>query len=157
MARLRLHLGCGNKIVPGFINVDKLHLPGVDVQWDLNNLPWPWEDASVCEIIANHVVEHLSCGLVAFMDEAWRLLMPGGTLYIEVPDGADPDLAWCDPTHIRPYRPHSFKNYFTLPGILNWHETDKAWSILYCDSDGHVVKFHGMPVPPEGVALWKTS
>lgn len=149
MARLRLHLGCGNVILPGFINVDILGLPGVNVRHDLNVMPWPWKNGTVCEIIANHVVEHLPCGLVKFMDEAWRLLMPGGTLYIEVPDAADPDLAWCDPTHVRPYRTHSFVNYFTLPGILNWHETDRAWSILHCSSDGHVVKFHGMPVPPE--------
>jgi len=147
--RIKLHLGCGRVIIPDAVNVDILPLDQVDVRHDLNVMPWPWEDGEVYEIIANHLVEHLACGMVAFMDECWRLLLPGGTVYIEVPDAADLDLAWCDPTHVRPYRTHSFVNYFTIPGIKHFHYTDRAWSILHCSTDGHVVRFHGMPVPPE--------
>lgn len=143
---MRLHLGCGSKILPEFVNVDILDLPGVDVQHDLNVLPWPWATATATEVIANHLIEHLSLGLLGFMDECWRVLRPGGTVYIKVPDAADPDLSWADPTHLRPYRRHSFINYLTLPGIEKFHYTERPWSLLEIKSDGKVIVCHATPV-----------
>ncbi len=157
-ARVRLNLGCGHKQFEGWVNVDIRQLPGVDVVWDLDQYPWPWQDGEAYEIRALHIIEHLKSGLIAFCDECWRLLMPGGTLYaeeapgtlhVEVPDAADPDLSWCDPEHERPYRKHSFINYLTLGGIARFGYTDRAWSILHIVSDDQIVRVHMTPVPPE--------
>lgn len=122
---------------------------GVDLVHDLNRLPWPPEDNSFDEVSAIHVVEHLD-SLLDFMNECWRVLKPGGTLYIETPlAGANPDLEFADPTHRRCYRKHSFINYFTRQGIEAFGYTDRAWCILHVDpkrDQPDVLVFHGTPL-----------
>jgi predicted SAM-dependent methyltransferase len=61
---IRLNLGRGDKILPGYVNVDvapsrarKQH----DVICDLHQLK-PFEDASADEVLAVHVVEHFGAG-----------------------------------------------------------------------------------------------
>jgi predicted SAM-dependent methyltransferase len=83
---LRLHIGCGDKPLPGWVNIDRVaRAPGVVTELDITNLPYP--DASVDAVLAEHVFEHFT-----FVEEqlAWRemarVLRPGGTLVIEVPD-----------------------------------------------------------------------
>jgi len=121
----------------------------VDVVHDLNIVPWPFENDRFYSISAIHLVEHLR-DLVSFMNECHRVLAPGGTLYIETPmAGGDPDLEFCDPTHVRCYRPHSFINYFTVEGVLDFGYTDRPWSILKVGPRAdfpNVLLFHGMPI-----------
>jgi predicted SAM-dependent methyltransferase len=83
---LKLHLGCGDKILPGWVNIDTVPRPGAaSVSMDIGALPYP--DASVAEVLAEHVLEHLD-----FADErrVWtevsRVLRPGGLFRLEVPD-----------------------------------------------------------------------
>ena len=95
---LKLNLGCGLIIVPNMINVDIVPLPGVDVVTDLDQA-WPWADETVDEIIASHLFEHVE-NPVTFMTEAWRVLIPGGTLDIRVPYYRH-IFAFTDPTHKR--------------------------------------------------------
>jgi Methyltransferase domain len=85
-APLRLHLGCGTRVLPGWVNIDRVaRAPGVATDIDLARLPYP--DASVAEVLAEHLFEHLS---FAEEGEVWpemlRVLRPGGTLTLEVPD-----------------------------------------------------------------------
>ena len=59
---VRLHLGCGRDIMPGWVNVDHVALPGVDVIADLDacaRTRLPFEDDSVGEIRMSHVLEHM--------------------------------------------------------------------------------------------------
>ena len=39
----RLNIGCGKKNKNGYINLDLLKLPNVDVVHDLNQFPWPFK------------------------------------------------------------------------------------------------------------------
>jgi len=56
---LRLHIGCGERLLPGWVNADCVaRVPGVVTGLDLTALPYP--DNSVAEILAEHVLEHLS-------------------------------------------------------------------------------------------------
>ena len=130
----KLILGCGPRHVrqPGEILVDIREFPNVDVVHDLDRYPWPFEDSSMMGIAAVHVVEHLKKMLLPFMNESWRILQPGGSLYIETPlAGVNPDLEWCDPTHVRCYRIHTFVNYFSPEGVKRFGYTDRAWNFFH--------------------------
>jgi predicted SAM-dependent methyltransferase len=83
---LRLHLGCGTTLLPGWVNIDRVaRAPGVITDIDPTTLPYP--DGSVAEVLSEHVFEHFSFaeeGLVWL--EMARVLRPGGKLTVEVPD-----------------------------------------------------------------------
>ncbi|MFT3775474.1 MAG: hypothetical protein QM820_59765 [Minicystis sp.] len=115
MSALRLNLGCGRDIVPGWINVDRVALPGVEVIADLNDCArtrLPFDDDSVGEIKLTHVIEHIpdSLGLMA---ELHRIAHRDARVTLRLPYGASDD-AWEDPTHVRAYFEGSF-GYFSQP------------------------------------------
>lgn len=85
-ARLRLHIGCGANPLPGWINIDRVaRAPGVTTDLDVTDLPYP--DGSVDAVLAEHVFEHFSFAEEALVwPELARVLRPGGTLTLEVPD-----------------------------------------------------------------------
>ena len=53
MSDIKFNLGCGEKRILGFINVDKFGTP--DINHYLESFPWPWESNSVSEIVLIHV------------------------------------------------------------------------------------------------------
>lgn len=95
---IKLNLGCGKSREEGFVNVDIVPLPGVDIVADLDQ-PWQWADSSVEMIIASHLFEHVDKPLL-FMSEAWRVLADDGILDIRVPYYRHV-FAFTDPTHKR--------------------------------------------------------
>jgi predicted SAM-dependent methyltransferase len=86
-AKQYLDLGCGANTHPEFINVDYNWSPGIDICWDITKrLPLPPE--AVIGIFSEHCLEHLPLAAGdAVLGECWRLLKPGGTIRISVPDG----------------------------------------------------------------------
>jgi predicted SAM-dependent methyltransferase len=82
---LRLDLGSGASPIHGWVNVDLIgHKP--DLAWDLS-MPLPLADGSVEAVFTEHLLEHLP--LTTALDlirECYRLLAPGGTLRVGVPD-----------------------------------------------------------------------
>ena len=82
---IRLHLGCGWKRLPGYINIDLWQTDATDILCDINSLPWP--DNSVKAIDSYHVVEHISHRRVYQTLREWhRVLCSGGRLVLECPD-----------------------------------------------------------------------
>ena len=66
--------------------------------------------ASLAAVSCFHVVEHLPIGvLLRLVEEAQRVLMPGGLLILETPNPENLSVAmlsfWLDPTHQRPLPP----------------------------------------------------
>jgi predicted SAM-dependent methyltransferase len=83
---MKLHLGCGEKRIEGFINIDSRDLENVDLVDDISQLR-SIEDSSVDLIYASHVLEHF--GRFKYMDvlKKWySVLKKGGILRISVPD-----------------------------------------------------------------------
>lgn len=102
----RLHLGCGRVIKQGWVNHDRLALPGVDVVHDLREFPWPFADAEFDEVFMKDVLEHLT-DTVRTMDELYRITRPGATVFLTVPYW-NSYAAVGDPTHVRLFSETSF-------------------------------------------------
>lgn len=85
----KLNLGCGDKILPGYINVDVVESRlgfKPDVLCDLRQLT-PFENDSVDEILSVHVVEHFWRWEVVDILKEWvRVLKPGGRMILECPN-----------------------------------------------------------------------
>lgn len=106
---IKLDIGCGQNKKEGFTGIDKIKLPGVDVVWDLEKFPYPFDNDSVDEIHCSHYVEHTS-DLNAFMDEIFRIMKPGSKALIIAPYYSS-IRAWQDPTHKRAISEITFMYY----------------------------------------------
>jgi hypothetical protein len=86
--QIRINLGCGEKPLPGYINVDLRPLPDVDIVADVRRLPF--DPGSVFEISSAHLVEHFrEHHFRTVVLPYWKsLLMPGGQLRIICPNWA---------------------------------------------------------------------
>jgi predicted SAM-dependent methyltransferase len=82
----RLNLGCGNRFIDGWTNVDfTSHSPSVQ-QHDLSK-GIPFADNSFDLVYHSHVLEHFSkLDGLTFIRECYRVLVPGGHIRIAVPD-----------------------------------------------------------------------
>ena len=82
---IRLNVGCGSRRKLGYINVDKY--VEADRQMDIVKLDF--DDESVTEVRAVHVLEHVSIDEGRQAVSEWvRVLKPNGKVHIEVPDFA---------------------------------------------------------------------
>ena len=82
----RLHLGCGNRHIPGWHHVDLLDFPHVDRIGPVERLHHIADD-SIELIYACHVLEHFGRYEVFDVVSEWyRVLAPGGQLRVCVPD-----------------------------------------------------------------------
>lgn len=80
----KVNLGCAGYPIEGYTNVDWLSSLKPDVVHDLNVLPYPFEESSLDEVYASHVLEHLDRPFNV-MKEIHRILKPGGKLILKVP------------------------------------------------------------------------
>jgi predicted SAM-dependent methyltransferase len=86
MNKIKLHLGCGNKHIDGYINIDIRYMPGVDSIDNVERLR-RYKENSVSVIYASHVLEHICRYDYMHTLQRWyELLMPDGILRIGVPD-----------------------------------------------------------------------
>ena len=82
---LKLHVGCGEKYLPSFINVDINPFRKIDLWLDVRN-PLPFPTGALEGIYAQETFEHLypdECNRV--LGECFRVLRPGGFIRIGVP------------------------------------------------------------------------
>lgn len=105
---MRLNLGCCDATLPGYVNVDVVEGPGVDLVADLSK-PWPWLDGTIERVRAHDVIEHLP-DKIHTMNELWRVLEPGGIAEVAVPT-TDGTGAFQDPTHVSFWNRRSFLYY----------------------------------------------
>ena len=86
---MKLNLGCGDKILAGYVNVDVAPSRAgkkPDVICDLHRLE-SFEDGAAEEILAVHVVEHFWRWEVVDVLREWaRVLKPGGSMILECPN-----------------------------------------------------------------------
>jgi len=104
-----LNVGCGNDIRPGYVNLDKVNLPGVDVVWELTEFPYPFDENRFLDIQMINVLEHLP-NTIMVLEELFRISKPGARITIRVPYWNSLEQS-TDPTHLRAFNEFSF-DYF---------------------------------------------
>jgi len=134
---LKLDLGCSDRALDGYVSVDLV--PPADQIVDLESLPWPWETSSVDEIRAHDIFEHLAPYIpgypdnvvlrypkIAVMNEAYRVLRPGGILDLFVPT-TDGRGAFQDPTHKTFWTPNDL--WYFCDAHAEWRRFHVAYGI----------------------------
>lgn len=101
---MKLDIGCGTSKKDGYLGVDKLSLPGVDIQHDLNIFPYPFESGSVDEVWMDQVLEHLD-EPVKVIEEIYRICKNEALVTIGVPYFRS-FYSVIDPTHNGRYPKH---------------------------------------------------
>ncbi|MFH1802088.1 MAG: methyltransferase domain-containing protein [archaeon] len=104
----KLNLGCGIDIRKGFINIDFEDIKGVDIVFDLNNVPYPFKDNQFEHIIMKNILEHLNDPYKT-MQEIHRISCKGAIVEIQTPHFSS-DNAWGDLQHKRGFNSATFKN-----------------------------------------------
>jgi hypothetical protein len=137
---MKLNLGCGNRILNGYCNVDKFGEP--DVKIDLEMFPWPWPDNSVEEVLLIHVLEHLGQSpdvFISVIKELYRICNDHAKIKIIVPHPRH-DHFIMDPTHVRPITP-ALISMFSKKNNHSWLEQGGANTplALYHDVDFDIV------------------
>ena len=98
---MKLNLGCGTKLLSDYVNVDKYGK--ADIVHNLEEIPYPWKNNEIEEIILHHVLEHLGetpTNFMKIMKEFYRICKPNSLIKITVPHPRSDNFI-NDPTHIR--------------------------------------------------------
>ncbi len=102
----KLNLGCGKDIKKGYVNLDYIKLPGIDVVHDIEKFPWPFKDNTFDVVYTSHVLEHVS-DLNKTLKEIHRISKNNAEFIIRVPHFSS-GVTYRDPTHKRVF------SYFTM-------------------------------------------
>ena len=92
----KLNIGCGVDIKSGWINMDSATLPGVNIVHDVTQLPLPFANEEIDEILAQDVLEHID--YIPVLKDLHRILKKEGILTIRVPHFTSKNN-FVDPTH----------------------------------------------------------
>ena len=163
---IKLDLGCGINKRAGFLGVDRRRFPGVDGVTDLTQKHWLFDapqlgsvklvaattpdgrtgftlpDDSVAEVHCSHFLEHLDHNQakperVRFMNELWRVLVPGGKATIITPHWAS-HRAYGDFTHAD--KPVSEMFYYYLN--KTWRKAEAPDNDIEFNPDGYSCDFN---------------
>lgn len=158
---LKLDLGCGKNKAQGFLGIDRRKFEGVDGITDLTAKRWIFDgegfeglvrmqgsleawylpDSSVTEVHCSHFLEHLNHNQedparVRFMNELYRVLIPGGKATIITPHWAS-NRAYGDFTHAD--KPVSEMFYYYIS--KTWRETNAPDNDIQWNPDGYSCDF----------------
>jgi len=83
---VKLHIGCGERYIPGFTHIDIRKLPHIDYVTSVDKLSM-FDGDSVDLIYACHVLDHFGRSRIEGVLQEWhRILRQGGVLRIAVSD-----------------------------------------------------------------------
>jgi len=108
---MKIHLGCGNNYLEGFVNIDRSPHCRTDIKHDVEAFPFPLPNDVAELIFIEHLVEHISKdNFLPFVRELHRICKPGGIVDIRAPHYTCIN-AYTDFTHVRFMTEESF-GYF---------------------------------------------
>ena len=145
---MNIEIGGGSLVGPGWINMDPTHFGTEGWRRNAQDGPWPAGDGSVTAIRASHVMEHIPAGVdrLFVMNEAHRVLAPGGTFEIIVPLMTGSWHAVADPTHVSFWCLESF-HYFDGLFAANADYGIRPWTTkeLHVLDDPNIGRWVGTP------------
>jgi SAM-dependent methyltransferase len=125
-----IEIGGGTLVPAGWTNLDFRNGHG---EWRryAQDVPWPTGDGTVDAIRASHVMEHIPAGQprLDVMNEAHRVLKPGGKFEVIVPFMTGSWHAIADPTHVSFWCKESF-HYFDGLFAANADYGIRPWTTL---------------------------
>lgn len=133
---IKLNLGCGDKVLQGYINVDSIPHGDSSIYEDaIAYMQYKTDASCISEIRADHLCEHLPFNREEeFFYQAFRVLEGGGRLEVFVPDlneicrlfymARDNRFQW--------YKPGSDSHYFG-----GRYDKGRKWSFLVASLFGH--------------------
>ena len=132
-AATKLHFGCGNVHVDGWLNVDMM---ASDENVDLGSGRLPWRNSSFEVAVSQHMIEHLDLEteLLPLFAEIKRVLVPCGEIWLSCPDIAKICHSYLDNgmEDLLQDRQKRWSN-FNLHGMPAVHLINH----LFCQEDGH--------------------
>lgn len=145
MDEIKLHLGCGNISIPGWVNIDKYN-EKADIKASVVHLPACTAD----EIYTSHTIEHLLPQEFKEALQTWyRILKPEGILTIRCPNAPIFVKKWLESSDEGKYSDpniivsilgsqtrgpeYSHHNLFTK-GVLERYLDDAGFTVLECRS-----------------------
>ncbi len=150
----KLNLGCGNDIKReedvDWVNLDISPDVGADVVADFVQTPWPADDDSFDEVLANNSLTQVltSREYIDVINEIWRITKPDGVIKIRVPYALHP-CAFQDPIDCRRFTEESF-TYMDI-NHRRYEEYGKHYGfppfyVKLIDNNGVQMKFELRPV-----------
>lgn len=130
----RMNVGCGKYPVLGWLNADIHHT--ADVMFDIR-ARWPVPDGHLTAVRLEHVLEHVEYPIEALrvLEEAYRVLAPGGWVRVGVPDTEKVILAYVqgdDAEYFRIAKEHWHPGSICLPiEHVNFHFRDRFGEHLF--------------------------
>lgn len=122
---IKLNLGCGTDIKPGYINIDRYNNTGkVDLKSDIGDLPFG--DGTVDEIFASHIFEHIGLmDMYAVLTEWRRVLADKGRFILRLPN-----------------LEHEVNIWLNAPDDKKWLEVGKIFGGQTHDGNTHFCGFN---------------
>lgn len=108
MSLKKLNVGCGKDIRKGWVNLDSVELPGVDIVHDIEKIPLPFNNNEFDIIHCQDIFEHVE--YIPVFRELHRILKKGGSILIRVPHFTS-RRNYDDPTHKKMFSIRTFE-YF---------------------------------------------
>lgn len=148
---LKINIGGGLKRYENFLNIDMDPLCNPDYLCNITKDNLPFEDNTVSEVNAFHILEHLEGdGFFFLIKELYRVCMDGAIINIEVPHHRH-DEFYGDPTHYRAFTVETFRLFSKK--YNDWHIGYFGSSTGFgnkCNVDFEIVEYEHVIDPKYG-------
>lgn len=148
-----LDLGCGihkyksDNPKDKVIGLDRLSMEGVNVVWDMEKTPLPFDNNEFDIIIAKNCLEHVF-NLTKLLEDCHRILKPNGIFKIWVPHYSGTS-AFMNPEHIRYFSIRTFDIYYPDYGpVKHWTVKKKRINYVPEEATNSLMKFLDKIITP---------
>lgn len=142
---IRLNIGSGYRRFDGFLNIDIDPSTKPDYVCDLEKDKLPFEDNTVEEIKAYHILEHIGDGYFHLFKEIYRVCKEGAIVDIQVPHHRS-EIWYGDPTHVRFITVDNLRQFskkFNDWYLKQWNSSSGFGNML--DIDFEIIEFDFIP------------